>query len=573
MLPVIGLTRRIAFLSSFLLIALLNACATRPTELPEPIPATPTSLPSTSAAATPIAVVDTASAWRYWYQSEPPPASWYEPRFDDSAWATAQLPIGTNGALQTRLADNSAIPTIFLRGAFQVDDPSTSRSLTLVLDYEDGAAVYLNGVEIIRTNLEPDAAFGDTALNNHETLPEKFDITQALSLVKPGGNSLALEVHRREGSDDLRAEVELIAWPRSAGARFVTGPILGVISADSVQMKAESDIPATAVVEFGPAGGSTTTRTFSTGTSHHITLDGLQPGIVYRYRLGLQTEAGATWSPPGEWTTDGGPGQTFRFAVWADSRPTYGSAMPRVFAELLAALEQRKPLAFGVAIGDNVQLSEGPTNDRTVRDRYLNYLETIGPLARQMPFYATVGNHDEPECEACLAAFRQHFVLPDHDDQTYYSFNYGAAHFVVLNTQQGNGSVIARLSDNQWEWLNADLAANTQAFTFIFAHDAIFHGEDKYKTEEAERLHELFRRSGVTAVFQGDAHYYDYFDRDKIAYVITGGAGSPLYEQPYNPDWQQHEALVVEVGPAQVIIEAVLPNGNLLDSRTLTPLP
>ena len=77
----------------------------------------------------------------------------------------------------------------------------------------------------------------------------------------------------------------------------------------------------------------------------------------------------------------------------------------------------------------------------------------------------------------------------------------------------------------------------------------------------------------MTAVFQGDMHYYDYYENEGLPYFITGGAGSPLYDQLYNPDWGKNEVLVVDVSPTEVKVEAVLPDGKSLDQRTIKVKP
>jgi hypothetical protein len=42
-------------------------------------------------------------------------------------------------------------------------------------------------------------------------------------------------------------------------------------------------------------------------------------------------------------------------------------------------------------------------------------------------------------------------------------------------------------------------------------------------------LHQLFVKTGVKAVFQGDDHRYDQMAKDQILYIITGGGGAPIY--------------------------------------------
>jgi hypothetical protein len=121
---------------------------------------------------------------------------------------------------------------------------------------------------------------------------------------------------------------------------FVTGPILGAVRRDTITAK---------VIEYCKAESNLETISGPLGTQYRITLTRLDPGTTYYYRFGLRTNAGTTWSLPSQWTTDGGAGPSFRFAVWADSGPLLGSAMPLAFKQMLDVLAQHTPLALGIA--------------------------------------------------------------------------------------------------------------------------------------------------------------------------------------------------------------------------------
>ena len=54
---------------------------------------------------------------------------------------------------------NNRYVTTYFRSTFDVADKSQIASLSLRLLYDDGAAVYLNGTEIVRANLAADANY------------------------------------------------------------------------------------------------------------------------------------------------------------------------------------------------------------------------------------------------------------------------------------------------------------------------------------------------------------------------------------------------------------------------------
>jgi len=539
---------------------------------PPPLALTPTALPET-------AFVDSAILWRYAIPAEPPAVGWQSDwNFDDDDWLPGVAPIGNVRPARTFIGVDAAVQTLYLRATFNVDDdPVQWRGLTLTLDYLSGAAVYLNGNEIARANLDPQAGHSDLALLTHNTPAEVFEVGEAINALRPGPNLLAIEAHRRAEGGDVRVGAELTGVRAEAPPRFVFGPLLGRLGPDTITLQVEGDVPATALVEYALANALTNTVTVSPTLHHVIPLTNLQPGTTYHYRVGLQTEHGLTWSQTGQWTTDGGEAQSFQMAVWGSNAPRSGSSMHPVFTQLITALEARGPFAFGLTLGDSLELLPGTPDEATLRARYLNYLAAIAPLTRHMPLYPALGNHDNPECAACVQAFLNYYLLPEQNDQTYYSFDYGPAHLVVLNTQQRGGATINRLAEAQWVWLQADLKQTTQPVKLVFMHDDLFRNAEGnlpvFSENDRDLLHTLFRQTGVAAVFQADSHYYDYWEKDGVAYIITGGASDELYLQPFNPYWEQHQALIVRVSPTQVVIEAIMPDGLTLDQHILNVHP
>ncbi len=142
-------------------------------------------------------IAPSGSLWRWRYSSEPPPESWMASDFDDSSWGEGEAPLGygdsrVNTALDYGDIDNKRITACFRR-TFQVDDPADFGRLICELDADDGAVVYLNGAEVLRTNLPDPVSFDTPAL-----LPAGSPLVVELdpkSLVT-GTNVLAVEVHQ-----------------------------------------------------------------------------------------------------------------------------------------------------------------------------------------------------------------------------------------------------------------------------------------------------------------------------------------------------------------------------------------
>jgi len=167
-------------------------------------------------------VLPMGSTWRYKDDGLFPGADWVQPDFDDSAWASGPAPLGYGDTVTTEVSygPDSADkhPTTWFRTTFSYD-PATlpagpvDQLLVSVLR-DDGAAVYLNGTEILRSHLDEDAGPGDYAT---ETIGGDDETTPAAAsfdagLLEEGENTLAVEVHQvGPTSSDIRMDLALVA--------------------------------------------------------------------------------------------------------------------------------------------------------------------------------------------------------------------------------------------------------------------------------------------------------------------------------------------------------------------------
>ncbi|MCP5526746.1 MAG: lamin tail domain-containing protein [Verrucomicrobiales bacterium] len=158
--------------------------------------------------------------WRYWDRGTLPSPNWHQRGYNPIAWATGAAPLGYgNGDEATTLdfgedAANKRI-TAYFRRQFNVPAANPEAVLTVELVRDDGAAVYLNGVEVVRDNLPTGALDPDTRAltavgGSAETQANPF-VLPAGNLVA-GDNVLAVEVHQANPtSSDLRFDLALHA--------------------------------------------------------------------------------------------------------------------------------------------------------------------------------------------------------------------------------------------------------------------------------------------------------------------------------------------------------------------------
>lgn len=174
-----------------------------------------------------LKLIPSGAAWKYLDNGSDQGAAWRASGFADASWSTgtAEIGYGDDNTLDdrpetTKLSYLLASPpvTTYFRKTFNLPLPKVMlKSLKLRLLRDDGAAVYLNGVEIARDNLLPGAGFEDGAILPIEGEAEGTFLeiplnAAALNALNDGVNTLAVELHQNLVlSNDASFDCELIA--------------------------------------------------------------------------------------------------------------------------------------------------------------------------------------------------------------------------------------------------------------------------------------------------------------------------------------------------------------------------
>jgi predicted phosphodiesterase len=288
-------------------------------------------------------------------------------------------------------------------------------------------------------------------------------------------------------------------------------------------------------------------------------------------------------------------GDSFTWIAVADH---FEEPAPGLVDRMVAA----KP-ALVVGIGDLVFRSE-PKDFAVFRKVILDPLHGVG--AR---FYPVAGNHDFP----VRPHWFEFWEAPA--NALHYSFDYGNAHFVILDTNrafltEGGGGedrefaldseeyAIQTQAESflpgsaQYEWLRRDLARTKQTHIFVFFHQPAFSFGGHEGSPAIQRaLCPLFEQYRVTAVFMGHSHGYERFvplrvdlssgspvavpdARDGVVYIVTAGGGKPIYDITRHPihaaTAQAFHFVRVDVRGRTVHCEAIeAGTGKVLDSFDL----
>jgi hypothetical protein len=173
--------------------------------------------------------------WRFFRGTQDPPAEWNQPGFDDSAWEEGPtgigygdeddetvledmrcVPIEGAGEGENRCADGGYL-AFFARASFEAPAIGEGQRLRLVVSYDDGFVVYLNGAQLGRINMPDGPVSGSTAaVAAVGDAPNEPDAVLPIpaELLRDGTNVLAASVHN----------VNLSSSDASFIPRLVLGP-------------------------------------------------------------------------------------------------------------------------------------------------------------------------------------------------------------------------------------------------------------------------------------------------------------------------------------------------------------
>lgn len=281
-----------------------------------------------------------------------------------------------------------------------------------------------------------------------------------------------------------------------------------------------------------------------------VTYTGLEAGTTYYYDvLGTPEGQGRFKTPPA--------GQAaFQFVAFGDTRSRHD-----VHKRVIEAVIKAEPdfvLHTGDLVADGDDSAQWPIFFSIERE-----------LLNQAAFFPALGNH-ERNSRYYYDAFDQRV--------SYYSFDWGSAHFTVINSDVGNmapnQSAREAFWNEQLRWVEADLAAAQKAdLRFASMHHPPFTAVKSRQRPMGflEPLVALFEKYKVHVVFTGHDHNYQHHMRNGVRYVVTGGGGAPLYpvDAPIPGITQKAESIenfvTVKVEGAKATMDALRPDGTLIE--------
>jgi 3',5'-cyclic-AMP phosphodiesterase len=210
--------------------------------------------------------------------------------------------------------------------------------------------------------------------------------------------------------------------------------------------------------------------------------------------------------------------ESFHFAIVGDRT---GEAQAGKWESVWTAMAADRP-AFVVSVGDVIQ----GLNDATADAQWQQLLRTLTAY-RGIPLYFTPGNHDVWST-ASEELFRKHTGKPLH-----YSFDYGPAHFVVLDNSRSDS-----LPAGEMAFLESDLEAHRQAAVkFVVMHRPSWIPDVPLRNT-ASPLHRIAKRFDVRYWIAGHVHQLIHADLEGVTYYAAPSAGGHLrLSAKYEDGW------------------------------------
>ena len=164
-----------------------------------------------------------ASGWKYLANGSNQGTAWRTLNSPASPWTSASASFGY-GRTQTTTITSGNATAYFLKNV-TIADPTIYSSFNAVYSYDDGAVIYVNGVEVGRTNM-PSGTIAYNTLSSGSAYTTGATLSIPASYFVSGNNIIAVEVHQNAAnSNDCYFDMSLtgigISTTNSSSANLI----------------------------------------------------------------------------------------------------------------------------------------------------------------------------------------------------------------------------------------------------------------------------------------------------------------------------------------------------------------
>ena len=475
--------------------------------------------------------VPKGAVWKYLDNGSDQGTEWREMDFNDSSWASGPAQLGYSEGDEATLISygpdpNNKYITTYFRHSFDLEDTSNIYSLIVNLLRDDGGIVYLNGTEVVRSNMPTGTInyltkAASTVSGSTEDTFFEYYIDQ--SLLHLGTNVIAVEIHQRSGtSSDISFDFELKA-DDSAPPVVRKAPYF-IYKGDNTEYQILWQLTETmdCKLEWGTSisysDGSVTTTEYGSDHQHTYIFQNLTPGTKYYYRVTVDSleYTGSFNSAPVEDV------DSLKFLVYGDNR-SYPENHDKV-AKQIVNLFKSDPQYQSIIMNVGDMVSNGEAEEDWDTQFFDPQYENIQKLFGSMALQSARGNH-----EGNGNLLKKYYPYP-YVKNFYWSFDYGPAHFVIIDQYSPYG-----VGSTQYNWYKNDIETTNKKWKFIILHSPGWSaGGHSNATYVQNAIQPLCEQNNVQIVFGGHNHYYSRAVVNGVMHITTGGGGAPLYDADPN---------------------------------------
>lgn len=248
-----------------------------------------------------------------------------------------------------------------------------------------------------------------------------------------------------------------------------------------------------------------------------------------------------------------------RFAVIGDSGT--GDRAQYEVAQLMETYRQATKFDFVIMLGDNIYGGHAPDDFARKFEQPYKALLDAG-----VKFYASLGNHDDPNDERLYKPFNM-------GGERYYSFRKDKVAFFALDSNY--------MDPPQLKWLEQNLKDSQGTWKISFFHHPLYndgrhHGAD---VDLRTQLLPLFQLYGVNAVFSGHEHVYERIKPENGIYYFVLGNSGKLMSDDFRKDGERMKSfdsdqsfMLVEIAEDTLYFQTISRTGETVDFGSLPRL-
>jgi hypothetical protein len=361
--------------------------------------------------------------------------------------------------------------------------------------------------------------------------------------------------------------------------QITRGPYLQSLTSNTIKVCWRTDSVTNGRVYYGSSMTSMTNYIddATTTANHRVKITGLLPFTKYYYKVGTSTQALNGPDTLQHFTTAPLPGTSQPIRLWCIGDFGKASVAQGLVRDSYLAYERGKHTDLWLWVGDNAY-QDG--TDAEFQEKVFDSITGYYRLFKYMPFMPAPGNHDynsispvpgnidpaihtgpyldiiDPPTEGEAGGVPSHTKL-------YYSYDYGNAHFVSLNSELGSttpaydytGAFTANFTSSPMTtWLEADLAATDKQWIIVYWHQLPYSSGDVFSDDfwqyymiaMRKNINPIIERYGADLVLVGHDHdyqrtylingHYGNSSTFTAANLINGSTGNSAFGQPYIKD-------------------------------------